>query len=42
MPAEMQPVEIPKSTWKKIDIDLIGPFKDAQGQPMSGNGLLTL
>ena len=38
MPAEMQPVEIPKSTWKKIDIDLIGPFKDAQGQPMSGNG----
>jgi transposase InsO family protein len=38
MPVEMQPVEIPKSTWKNIDIDLIGPFKDAQGQPMSGNG----
>jgi hypothetical protein len=33
MPAEMQPVEIPNSTWKKIGIDLIGPFKDIQGQP---------
>jgi hypothetical protein len=38
MPAEMQPVEIPNSTWKKIGIDLIGPFKDIQGQPVSRNG----
>jgi transposase InsO family protein len=38
MPAEMQPVEIPNSTRKKIGIDLIGPFKDTQGQPVSRNG----
>ena len=37
-PAEMQPVEVPKGAWKKIAIDLIGPFNDSNGQPLSSKG----
>ena len=35
--AEMQSVECPKSTWRKIAIDLVGPYNDEKGQPLSAN-----
>ena len=38
VPVELQPVQIPNSTWKKIGIDLIGPFNNTQGEPMSTKG----
>jgi putative transposase len=37
-PAELQPIPIPKSTWKKIGIYLIGPYTDKHGKPLSTNG----
>ena len=37
-PAELQPIPIPKSTWKKIGIDLIRPYTDKHGKPLSTNG----
>jgi hypothetical protein len=37
-PAELQPVEVPNVTWKKNVIDLIGPYNDPKGKPLSENG----
>ncbi|CAG2210824.1 unnamed protein product [Mytilus edulis] len=37
-PTELQSVKIPNSTWKKIAIDLIGPYNDSSGKPLSDNG----
>ena len=37
-PTELQPVPIPKSTWKKIGIDLIGPYTTSAGDPISTEG----
>ena len=32
---EMEPVPVPPSTWKKIAIDLIDPYNDDRGNPLS-------
>lgn len=35
---EMEPITVPPSTWKKIAVDLIGPYSDDNGKPLSDAG----
>ncbi|CAG2249144.1 unnamed protein product [Mytilus edulis] len=37
--AEIQPAECPKRTWQTIAIDLVRPYNDEKGQPLSSNVL---